>query len=106
GYFFLKGRADDMIVSAGENVYPSELEHILFQHPFIEYAAVVGVPDEQFGQRLKAVVQLKAGTELNAETLIEWLRPRAARYQMPRETVFVDRIAYTPLGKVDRKQLH
>jgi fatty-acyl-CoA synthase len=106
GYFFLKGRADDMIVSAGENVYPSELEHILFQHPFIEDAAVVGVPDEQFGQRLKAVVQLKPGTDIDAETLIEWLRPRAARYQIPREIVIVDRIAYTPLGKIDRKQLH
>ncbi|WP_337099219.1 AMP-binding protein [Paenibacillus sp. YIM B09110] len=106
GFFYLKGRVDDMIVSAGENVYPSELEHILLQHPFIEDAAVVGVPDELFGQRLKAVVQVKVGTELDAETLIEWLRPRAARYQMPREIVFVDELDYTPLGKVDRKQLH
>ncbi|MDQ0058687.1 AMP-binding protein [Paenibacillus harenae] len=105
GYYFLKGRVDDMIVSAGENVYPSELEQILFQHPLIVDAAVVGIRDEQFGQRLKAVVQLMPGVELTAEALTEWLRGRAARYQMPKEIVFVEQLAHTPLGKRDKKHL-
>lgn len=105
GYYFLKGRVDDMVVSAGENVYPSELEHILSQHPLIEDAAVIGIPDEQFGQRLKAVVQLMPGVALTADALFEWLRGRAARYQMPKEIVFVEQLAYTPLGKRDKKNL-
>lgn len=105
GYYYLCGRADDMVVSAGENVYPIELERVLSLHPAIEDAAVVGMPDEQFGQRLKAVIQLYPGSELTREALLGWLRPRAARYQMPKEIVFVEQIAYTHAGKRDKKQL-
>lgn len=105
GFYYLKGRADDMIVSAGENVYPSDVEHILLQHPFIEDAAVVGIRDEQFGQRLKAVVQPARGAKLSAGEIGEWLRPRAARYQMPKEIVLVEQMPYTPVGKRNKKQL-
>ncbi len=105
GYYFLCGRTDDMVVSAGENVYPIELEQVLMQHPLIEDAAVIGLPDERFGQRLKAVVQLVAHAELTEAALSEWLRSKVARYQMPKEIVFVHRIAYTHLGKRDKKQL-
>lgn len=105
GYYYLCGRADDMVVSAGENVYPIELERILSLHPAIEDVAVVGMPDEEFGQRLKAVVQTYPDSELTQQTLLDWLRPRTARYQMPKEIVFVDQIAYTHAGKRDKKQL-
>jgi fatty-acyl-CoA synthase len=105
GYYYLCGRVDDMVVSAGENVYPIEVERILSLHPAIEDVAVVGIPDEAFGQRLKAVVQLYPGSELSQEALLEWLRARAARYQMPKVIVFVDRISYTHAGKRDKKQL-
>jgi fatty-acyl-CoA synthase len=104
GYYFLCGRIDDMIVSAGENVYPAELEHILTNHPKVQEAAVIGVKDELFGQRLKAFV-LPQTTSLTQEELTEWLRPQVARYQMPREIVFVEQLPYTPLGKPDRKRL-
>lgn len=105
GYYYLCGRADDMIVSAGENVFPLELERILYLHPAIEDVAVVGIPDETFGQRLKAVIQLLPGAQLTQEALLEWLRPRAARYQMPKVIEIVDRISYTHAGKRDKKQL-
>lgn len=106
GYFFLRGRVDSMIVSAGENVYPFEVEQILRTHPCVADAAVIGVADELFGQRLKAWVQLILDSETTENDLLDWLRPRLARYQMPRELCFVDHLPYTPLGKLDRKELH
>ncbi|WP_238933585.1 AMP-binding protein [Brevibacillus choshinensis] len=105
GYYFLSGRVDEMIVSAGENVYPSELEHVLARHPFIEDVAVVGIRDEVFGQRLKAIVQLAPNAVLTQEALMEWLRPQVARYHMPKEIVFVPQMSYTHLGKRDKKRL-
>jgi acyl-CoA synthetase (AMP-forming)/AMP-acid ligase II len=105
GDIFLCGRVDDMIVSGGENVYPIELERVLDQHPEIESAAVVGIPDPDFGQRLKAVVIRKRDSTLDQSTLIEWLRPRVARYQMPVVTEFRQELPYTPLGKLDKKSL-
>lgn len=105
GYYFLCGRTDDMVVSAGENVYPFELEQILVSHPFIEDVAVIGIRDEEFGQRLRAVVQRAEHAELTKQELMDWLRSRVARYQMPKEIVFVDQISYTSLGKRDKKQL-
>jgi len=105
GYYFLCGRADDMIVSAGENVYPADVEQVLRKHPQIEDVAVVGIRDEGFGQRLKAYVLPAEGSGISKEELIEWLRPRVARFQMPKEITFVNQMPYTPLGKIDRKKL-
>ncbi|WP_232699122.1 AMP-binding protein [Brevibacillus daliensis] len=105
GYYYLCGRTDDMVVSAGENVYPIEIEQILIHHPSVEDVAVIGVRDEMFGQRLKAVVQPVQNADLTKETLLDWLRPKVARYQLPKEIDFVDRISYTHLGKRDKKQL-
>ncbi|MFF2888668.1 AMP-binding protein [Paenibacillus sp. NPDC057967] len=105
GLYYLCGRADDRIVSAGENVYPIELEHILIHHPQVEDVAVIGIPDETFGQRLKACIQPTPHSEVNAEQLMVWLRVRAARYQMPKEIVLVEEIPYTHLGKRDKKKL-
>ncbi|NQX63059.1 AMP-binding protein [Paenibacillus qinlingensis] len=106
GYYFLRGRVDSMIVSAGENVYPFEVEQILLTHPFIEDAAVAGIADELFGQRLKAWVQLVAGTDMTSEELLDWLRTRLARFQLPKEISFVEQLPYTPLGKLDKKALN
>jgi acyl-CoA synthetase (AMP-forming)/AMP-acid ligase II len=105
GDLFLCGRTDDMVVSGGENVYPVELEHVLLQHPGVESAAVVGIPDAEFGQRLKAVVVRKCGVPPDRPALLEWLRPRVARYQMPSVVEFRDELPYTPLGKLDRRAL-
>jgi acyl-CoA synthetase (AMP-forming)/AMP-acid ligase II len=105
GNIFLCGRVDDMIVSGGENVYPIELENVLLQHTDVAAVAVVGITDAEFGQRLKAVVAPKKGRRLNEGTLLDWLRPRVARYQMPAVVEFRDELPHTPLGKVDKKAL-
>lgn len=105
GDIFLCGRIDDMIVSGGENVYPIELENVLLQHPDVAAIAVVGIADAEFGQRLKAVVATKQGSTLSKGDLLEWLKPRVARYQMPAVVEFRDELPYTPLGKLDKKSL-
>jgi acyl-CoA synthetase (AMP-forming)/AMP-acid ligase II len=105
GDIFLCGRVDDMIVSGGENVYPVELENVLIQHPEVESVAVIGIPDKEFGQRLKAVVVGKKNTSLDQATLHEWLKPRVARYQMPAVIEFRNELPYTAIGKVDKKLL-
>lgn len=105
GLFYLCGRMDDMVVSGGVNVYPVELEQILIRHPLVEDAAVIGMKDEEFGQRLKAFVLLDSKADIQKEDLIEWLRSRAARFQMPKEIVFIEQMPYTPLGKLDKKKL-
>lgn len=105
GLYYLCGRTDDMIVSAGENVYPAEVERILSTHPQIAEAAVIAVHDEDFGRRLKAFILPRENSGITQQELYEWLRSRAARFQIPREIVFVESMPYTPLGKLDRKQL-
>jgi fatty-acyl-CoA synthase len=105
GCYFLSGRTDDMVVSAGVNVYPIELEQILINHPQIDDVAVIGISDEEFGQRLKVFVNPVKNVDLTKEELYEWLRPRVARFQVPKDIVFVDELPYTPLGKLDKRQL-
>jgi acyl-CoA synthetase (AMP-forming)/AMP-acid ligase II len=105
GDIYLCGRVDDMIVSGGENVYPLELETVLMQHPAVDAAAVVGIPDAEFGQRLKAVLVVRPGATLDQPTLLDWLKPRVARYQMPAVVEFRDELPSTSLGKLDKKRL-
>jgi fatty-acyl-CoA synthase len=103
GRLFVDGREDDMIVSGGENVYPVEVEDCLMSHPAVVEAVVVGVPDEEFGQRLVAyVVPAKAVTE---EELIEHVRRNLARYKAPRQIVLVEDLPRNATGKVLRNRL-
>lgn len=105
GYYFLSGRADSMIVSAGENIYPLEVEQVLLTHPQVEDAAVIGIRDEDYGQRLKAIVLLVPQAETTKEELFQWLRTRLSKIQLPKEIVFVEHLPYTSLGKRDKKRL-
>lgn len=105
GYVFLCGRVDDMIVSGGENVYPMMVEHVLLQHEDIKEVVVVGVPDEEFGQRLRAYVVPEDGADMQAEEVCNWLKGRVARYELPAQIEVVDSLPYTPLGKPDRNKL-
>jgi acyl-CoA synthetase (AMP-forming)/AMP-acid ligase II len=105
GDLMLCGRVDDMIVSGGENVYPIQLEQVLLQHPELDAVAVIGVPDPEFGQRLKAVVVVKPGAPSDEAALRAWLKPRVARYQMPAVIEFRQQLPYTALGKLDRAAL-
>lgn len=103
GYYFLQGRTDDMIVSGGVNVYPAVVEDALMQHPAVRECAVVGVEDSEFGQRLVAFVVLKR--EFGATELVQWLKQRVARYEVPREVCVVTELPYTAIGKIDKKNL-
>lgn len=104
GLFYLVGRADDRIVSGGENVYPADVERLLIEHPEVADVAVVTRDDEEFGQRLYAFV-VGTTTTIRPSELHHWLKGRAARFQMPKEILLVEELPYTPLGKKDRKQL-
>jgi fatty-acyl-CoA synthase len=105
GYLFVDGRDDDMIVSGGENVFPIEVEELLGRHPAIAEAAVVGVPDERFGQALVAFVVLRDGVSLTNEDLRAVVREQLARHKVPREVVFVDELPRNTTGKVLRQTL-
>jgi acyl-CoA synthetase (AMP-forming)/AMP-acid ligase II len=105
GRLFVRGRADDMIVSGGENVSPWEVETVLMTHPQVREAAAIGVPDPDFGQRLVAFVVPRPGTALDAAEVAAWLAERVARYQRPRAIHIVPDLPLTAIGKVDRKAL-
>lgn len=105
GYYYLCGRTDDMVVSAGINIYPAEIEQALLSHPLIDDAAVVGIEDEAYGEALKAYIQAAEGSALTQELLVEWLLPRVAKFQIPRAIEFIDHLPYTTIGKLDKKVL-
>lgn len=105
GRLFIDGRDDDMIVSGGENVFPGELEELLARHEAIREAAAIGVPDETFGQRLRAFVVLHDGATLDEDGLKAHVRENLARYKVPREVVFLDELPRNPTGKVLKRKL-
>lgn len=105
GYIFLAGRSDDMIIRGGENISPEEVEDVLHSHPKIEEAAVIGVPDPEWGQQPRAIVVLKQGQIATAEEIIEYCHSRLAGFKRPRSVVFVDSLPRNPMGKVLRKVL-
>jgi fatty-acyl-CoA synthase len=105
GRLFVDGRDDEMIVSGGENVFPREVEDLLAHHAAIEEAAVVGVPDEEFGERLKAFVVRRNGAQLNDQDVKQYVRENLARFKVPREIVFVDELPRNATGKVLKREL-
>jgi acyl-CoA synthetase (AMP-forming)/AMP-acid ligase II len=105
GRLFVDGRDDEMIVSGAENVFPREVEDLLADHGQIEEAAVVGMPDEEFGQRLKAFVVLRDGAQLSEEAVQEYVKKNLARYKVPREVVFVEKLPRNETGKVLKREL-
>ncbi|MCW2497678.1 acyl-CoA synthetase [Jatrophihabitans sp.] len=105
GLLFIDGRDDDMIVSGGENVFPAEVEDLLIEQPAIADAAVIGVPDEDFGQRLKAFVVLRDGQSISADEVKDLIKTNLARHKVPREVEFVDDLPRNATGKLLRKQL-
>ena len=105
GRLFIDGRDDEMIVSGGENVFPREVEDLLANHDSIDEAAVIGIDDEQFGQRLKAFVVVTAGAEIDEATVKAYVRENLARYKVPREVTFLDELPRNPTGKVLKREL-
>jgi len=105
GYLYIKDRVKDMIVSGSENVYPREVEDVLHGHPAIADAAAIGVPDETWGEAIKAVVVLRQGASATAEEIIEFCRGRLAGYKRPQSVDFVEALPRNPTGKVLKRVL-
>ena len=103
---FIDGRDDEMIVSGGENVYPGEVEEALAHHPDILDVAVIGVSDEEFGQRLRSFVVLRPGASLTERDVKEYVRNRLARFKIPRDVLFVDALPRNAGGKVLKRLLN
>ena len=106
GYLFIEGRADDTIIRGGENVSPAEIEDVLMQHPAVGDAAVVGVPDDEWGQRIAAVVCVE-GDEgaIDADDLTEWVRKRLRSSKTPDLVLFWPELPRTATGKLLRRQI-
>jgi acyl-CoA synthetase (AMP-forming)/AMP-acid ligase II len=105
GRLFVDGRDDDMIVSGGENVFPAEVEDLLSGHDAIVEVAVFGVDDEDFGQRLKAVVVLRDGASVSEKDIKALVKSNLAGYKVPRDVEFVDELPRTSTGKVLKREL-
>jgi acyl-CoA synthetase (AMP-forming)/AMP-acid ligase II len=105
GYLYVQDRLKDMIVSGGENVYPRVVEDVLSGHPTIAEAAVIGVPDERWGETVKAVVVLKPGAGATAAEIISFCRGKLGGFELPRSVDFVDALPRTPTGKVLKRVL-
>jgi acyl-CoA synthetase (AMP-forming)/AMP-acid ligase II len=103
GYLFLEGRADDIIVRGGENMSPGEIEDVLLEHPAVEDCAVVGVPDEQWGEAVSAAVVLKAGARVAPDELREFVKSRLRSSRAPQHLVFRDALPYNETGKLLRR---
>lgn len=105
GFLFICDRLKDMVISGGENIYPAEVESVLYDHPDIAEVAVIGAPDERWGERVVAVVAVKPGKTLTLESLQAFAETRLARYKLPRELRLVDALPRNPTGKVLKQRL-
>ncbi len=105
GFFHIVDRKSDMIIRGGENIYPREIDELLYRHESIAEAAAVGVPDELYGEEVAAFVVLKEGREAGAEEIIEHCRAHLADYKCPKSVHFLDALPKGPTGKVLKREL-
>jgi long-chain acyl-CoA synthetase len=105
GYIYLVGRKDDIIIRGGENIAPAEIEAVLHAHPAVDEAAVIGLPDVDWGQKIAAFVALRPGKTASADELSEFCRQRLASFKKPELIRFVDALPKNPLGKILKKEL-
>ena len=105
GYLYLKDRKQDLIVTGGENVYSSEVEAVLNQHPGVLEVAVIGIPDEIYGEKVIAVATAKSGSDLTQDELIEFCRGKIGGYKIPKEIHVVESLPKSALGKVLKTEL-
>jgi long-chain acyl-CoA synthetase len=105
GYVYIVDRKRDMIVSGGENVYPREVEEILYTHPAIKEVAVIGIPDPYWVEKVHAAVTVKEGARATAQELIDFCKQRLARYKAPKSVEFVESLPKNPAGKILKREL-
>ena len=105
GYFFIVDRKKDLIIRGGYNVYPREIEEVLYEHPDVREAAVLGVPHDEYGEEVGAAVALKEGSEVSAEELREFVKEQVAAYKYPRRIWFVEDLPKGPTGKILKREI-
>jgi long-chain acyl-CoA synthetase len=105
GFFFIVDRKKDMIIRGGYNVYPREIEEVLYEHPAVREVAVLGVPDEQWGEEVGAAVALKPGAEATPEELRDFAKEQVAAYKYPRHVWIVDELPKGPTGKILKREI-
>jgi len=105
GYFFIVDRKKDMFISGGENVYPAEIEKVLYQHPSVHMCAVIGLPDENWGEVGKACVVLKPGANTSGEELISFMAERLAKYKVPKSVSILPELPISAAGKILKREL-
>jgi long-chain acyl-CoA synthetase len=105
GFYYIVDRKSDMIIRGGENIYPREIDEVLYQHPDVAAAAVVGVPDEFYGEEVAAVVVLKDGAQTSEQEVIDYCKARLADFKCPKTVRFIDDIPKGPTGKLLKREL-
>jgi long-chain acyl-CoA synthetase len=105
GYFYIVDRKKDMVLTGGYNVYPRDIEEVLFEHPDVLEAAAVGIPDPKYGEAVKAFVVPRSGSAVTREALMDFCRQHLARYKLPREIEFLDALPKSDVGKVLKNRL-
>jgi fatty-acyl-CoA synthase len=105
GYFYIVDRKKDMFISGGENVYPAEIERVLYQHPAVHMCAVIGLPDAKWGEVGKACVVLKSGQSATEEELLRLMTERLAKYKVPKSVTFIDSLPISAAGKILKREL-
>ncbi|MDE2362949.1 MAG: fatty acid--CoA ligase [Hyphomicrobiales bacterium] len=105
GYVYVHDRVKDMIISGAENIYPAEVENAIFGHPAVAEVAVIGVPDEKWGEAVKAVVALKPGAQATPDEIIAFARSRIAGFKTPRSVDFIEALPRNPSGKILKREL-
>jgi acyl-CoA synthetase (AMP-forming)/AMP-acid ligase II len=105
GYIFITDRKDFMIISGGENVYPREVEDIIYQHPAVKEVCVVGIPDDRWGEAVKALLVHKEGVPVTEDEIIKFCKQHMAGYKAPKSVEFVSELPKDPVGKILRKEI-
>jgi fatty-acyl-CoA synthase len=105
GYIYIVDRYKDMYISGGENVYPAEVEQIIYQLPEVAEAGVIGIPDERWGEAGMAIVVVRSGKTLSEDAIIEHCRQNLAKYKVPKKVVFIDVLPRNAAGKVLKRTL-
>ena len=105
GYVYLLDRSKDMVISGGENIYPREIEEVIVRHPAVYEVAVIGVPDDKWGEALKAIISLKTGMKASEEEIIDFCKQNLASYKKPKSVDFVDELPKNPYGKILKREL-
>jgi long-chain acyl-CoA synthetase len=105
GYFFIVDRKKDLVIRGGFNIYPREIEEVLYEHPAVREAAVIGVPHRELGEEVAAAVALKDGVDSSPAELRDFVKQRVAAYKYPRQVWLVDELPKGPTGKILKREI-